>query len=266
MKKVFNIALSSIFALLLMTSCDKEEAKIIPEQEKEISNKEMAYEKNPYDKGGAIHNDFLNYFIKNIKSSEELNADELFNHVKTYLEKNKMEFGEKEQANFSEAMKGYSDLQIGTAPIYINLCKYFPFICDILNPSPFNPQMISVNNSNGGTSTSQTLNFIASIKKEEDKVIADRKMSDEDKRILLSYYSVARHSAGYWHNVNSIKKESSLWSKHVNTPRPAALKDVVAADAAGTAIGTFIGGPGLGNVLGGIASALAYLERDIIYY
>lgn len=266
MKKVFNIALSSIFALLLMTSCDKEEAKIIPEQEKEISNKEMAYEKNPYDKGGEIHNDFLDHFIKNFKSSEEINSDELFNHVKSYFEKNKMEFGEEEQSNYFEAMKGYSDLKIGTTPISVNLCRYFPYICDLLTPSPFNPQMLSINNSNGGTSTSQTLSFIANVKKEEDKTMADKKMSDEDKRILLSYYSVARHSAGYWHNVNSIEKGSSPWSKHVNTTRPAAFKDVVAADAAGTAVGNWLGGPGLGDVLGGIASALAYLERDIIYY
>lgn len=268
MKKVFNIALSSVFALLLMTSCDKEETKIIPEQEKEISSKEMAYEKNPYDKEGVIHNDFLNYFIKNLESPKELNADELLNLVQSYFKENKMEFGEEEQSNYFKVIQGYSDLQIGIAPIANNLCKYFPYICDLLKPSPFNPvpSMNFFKNPNGGTSTSHTLSFITDVKKEEDKVMADEKMNDEDKRILLSYYTVARHSAGYWHNVKSVQKESSLWSKHVNTTDPAALKDVIAADAAGTAIGTFVGGPGLGSVLGGIASAIAYINRDIVYY
>lgn len=254
MKKVFNIALSSVFALLLMTSCDKEEAKIIPEQEKEISSKQMAFEKNPQDKDGAEHNAFLDYFGKNVNLSAEVNSDIVMKSVKGFHEKNNMEFGDEELYRYTTIIEEIKVQQIGGPATEYDICKRYPGICDLMDrlQSELPTQMLDA--SNGGTSTKRTLGFIERLKAEETKVMADTKLSDEEKEAALSFYSIARHSAAYWHNVAHVAKDRSPWFDSFNAEVEAKCHtcDVVAADAAGSIFGPWGAG---------IASAAVVVEK-----
>lgn len=254
MKKIINIALSSIFALLLITSCDKEEAKISPEQEKEISTREMAFDKNPQDKNGAEHNAFLDYFGQHVDLSAEVNSDIIMNIVKGMHEKNNMEFGDEELYRYTSIIEDIKVQQIGGPATEYDPCKRYPGICDILDALQTQLPNQMLDESNGGTSTKRTLNFIEKLKADEIKIMADTKLSDEERKAALSFYSIARHSAAYWHNVAHVAKEKSPWFDSITAEQAAICHtcDVVAADAAGSIFGPWGAG---------IASAAVTIEK-----
>ena len=80
---------------------------------------------------------------------------------------------------------------------------------------------------------------------------------------MLVQLSVARHSAGYWHNVVNIQKEKSpYYNDWINVDAQLAdckLCDVVGADAVGGLVGS-LGGPAGAAGGAAVASAASVLD------
>lgn len=256
MKNLFNITLSTMVALFFMTSCSKdEEVKVSPTKEFKISNEEMANEKNPYDKSGAIHNEYLDFFIKNVKTSEEVGLEKTLLITEQFHKENKMEYGDVEREKYFTLFETYAEAQKTGGPVIEWICKTYPKICEFINPSPFNPFTL-LNASNGGTSTDRTLKFIEEIKAKEAKILSERNLEGENLERVLNYFAVARYSAGYWHNVAYVQKERSPWYETISEPnqaKPCHTCDIVKADADGATVA--------GPVGAGIASAAVALEK-----
>lgn len=239
--KIFQyITLLVLFSSLMFVSCDESSLSSGPEQspEEKILAKQMAYDKNPYDKEGAMHNEFLDYFITHKDSTKEL----LDIYAKFYHSKD-MEFGDEQMAAYRELFQTYRQIPSIGGPYTETFCEKYPRFCDILTPSPTFPIPIALlGENNGDTSTERTLQFIKAVKTNENQIIADKGLSDRQRKALLTQHAVARYSAGYWHNVTAIQKEESGYYGPFQKSE-AALIDVVAADELGAIVGGIIGGP-----------------------
>ncbi len=266
MKNLLNITLSTIVALFFMTSCEKNDgAEIVPEKEVEISNKEMANDKNPYDKTGAIHNEYLDFFIKNVNTSEEINLDRVLLITEKFYAENELDYGGDEKERYVALFNTYAEAQEIGGPVIDYICRQYPWICDIITPSPFNPlpDFNFLSSSNGGTSTDRTLEFIEKVKSAEVKLINDERLEGKELETVLNYFAVARYSAAYWHNVAYVQKGRSPWHGPFTEAEAAEachVCDVVGADAAGAVVGGIAGPVGAG-VGAGVASAGAVLEK-----
>lgn len=253
MKKIINVTLSTIVALALITSCKKEEGiKIAAEKEVEISTKKMANDKNPYDNSGALHNEYLDFFIKRINTSEEINLDKTLLLTEEFYREKKMDFGSEAKERYTTMFDTYAESQEIGRPIIGWLCKLFPELCEYLKPVLFS----ILDPSHGGTSTDRTLKFIEAIKAQEEIVMNTEQLEREDVEILLNYYAVARYSAGYWHNVAYVQKEKSAWHGPFTEAQVEArchTCDVVKGDADGATVA--------GPVGAGVASAAIVLEK-----
>lgn len=257
----------AIFGAVLFTSCEKN-TDVQPEErvEKEISLAQMSYAKNQYDQQGVLHNAFLDHLESSLEKN--LNQEGLLNLYNEFYVAQKMEFGEEERAGLTKYMDTYSEMRIGGPfpTIPLNICRWIPVICDILNPSPTFPYTIPLNilnSDNGGTSTERTTKFIESLKVNEDKIMSDESLSDDHRKALLNQHAIARFSAGYWHNVNAIQKGKSGYYDYFQEADVAKIChtcDVVGADAAGAALGALVGGVGAGPGAG-VASGIAVAEK-----
>lgn len=257
MKNLFNITLSTMVALFFMTSCSKnEQEKVIPTKEVEISSKEMANDRNPYDKSGALHNDYLDFFIKNVEPSEEVGIEKTLLITEKFHKENKMEYGEQDREKYITLFEIYGEAQKIGGPVTNWICRTYPKLCEFINPSPFNPFPL-LSTTNGGTSTDRTLKFIEEIKAKEAKVMSEKSLEGEDLERVLNYFAVARYSAGYWHNVAYVQKEKSPWYEttfsEANLAKPCHSCDIIKADADGATVA--------GPVGAGIASAAVALEK-----
>lgn len=255
MKNLFNLTLITLF---LITSCDKKEAQQIkPKTEKEITAEQMKNSNNPYDKEGELHNKFLDYFIAKADGEKEMNRDKLFVIYEGFHNENKLEFGDEGNRGFSSLMDAFSELGIGGPYLELDICKKYPAICNITGTGPYNPVEILAP-TDGTTSTERTLSYIKEIAGEEAKILRDEKVEDEQKKALLNYYAVARHSAAYWHNVINVQKSKSAWYDSFSQGEAdVAAIDIIVADAVGAGIGVAVAGVGVGPGAGIASSAAA---------
>ncbi len=260
MKNLFNLTLSAVIALTLITSCKKETATSDPKAEKEITSAQMKNSSNPYDKEGELHNKFLDYFITKADLKKDINRDKIFVIYEGFHNENKMVFGDVQIREFGIFMDSFSQLNIGGPYKNLNLCKQYPALCNVTGTGPYNPLEMLIP-TDATTSTDRTLAYIKAIAEEEAKVLRNDKLEDEVKKDLLHYYTVARHSSAYWHNVAKIQKSKSGWHDSFTQGEVAALChvcDVVGADAAGGAIG--------GGIGAGVASGAAVVEKLINWF
>lgn len=266
MKNLQHIILLALFSTLFLASCDESGLSTQPaeSQEREISATEMAHQENPYDKQGAIHNEFLDYFITHRDTSEVINPEKMLAIYKGFYASKNMEFGDKQIAGYRELFHTYGEIASIGGPYTEFLCEEFPFICDILTPSPTIPLPVGLlDEDNGGTSTERTLQFIKAVKTNENKISSDKDLTEEQKKVLLTQHAVARYSAGYWHNVWAIQKDESGYYgpfQEIEAAQVCGTCDVVGADAAGAAVGALVGGVGAGPGAA-VASAAAVIEK-----
>jgi len=274
LNKLFNITLFALLATVLVISCDGVTSGDVKEPaEKEITVEQMSNPDNPYDEEGAIHNKFLDYFVKATAEDSAISRDQIAVVIRNFYEENGMKYGDEQMRAQSQVFEVYTQLGIGNPQTVFprpidGFCEQFPIICDILNPTgPFIPYLLQngdLDDENGGTSTDRTLKFIETTKEQEAKVLADRELSDEHRNGLLVQYAVARYSAGYWHNVKSIQQEESGYYNDFAEAELAAdchVCDVVGSDAGGAGVGALIGGPVGGGIGAGVASAASVIEK-----
>lgn len=270
MNKFFSFTLTALFGILLLISCDSvnNDKKDQPE-EREITASQIENPDNPFDKEGAIHNDFLDYFGEATAADTALNQEQILEVIREYYARSEQEFGEEQAAAYARLFESYGELGIA-GPIFPRpsdiFCRWFPQLCDIFNPSgPFIPFALktgSMNPENGGTSTERTLKFAEEVKALEGKLLDSEEIDGSAKEALLAQYAIARYSAMYWHNVSTQQVKSVYTEEFVEAEAAAVCHtcDVVTADAAGGALGSVI--PGVGTGVGaGVASAAAILEK-----
>lgn len=271
MNKFFSITLTALFGILLLISCDSvnnDNKKDQPE-EREILASQIENPDNPFDKEGAIHNDFLDYFGQATAEDTVLDQESILKVIREYYAQNEQEFGEEETAAFARLFEGYGELGIA-GPIFPRpsdiFCRWFPQLCDIFNPSgPFIPFALktgSLNPENGSTSTERTLQFAKEVKELETKLLESEEIDGNAKEALLAQYAIARYSAMYWHNVSTQQVKGGYTEEFAEAQAAATCHtcDVVTADAAGAALGSII--PGIGTGVGaGVASAAAVIEK-----
>lgn len=256
MKNLFNLTLSAVIALFLITSCDKKEtAQIKPKAEKEITVEQIKNSKNPYDKEGEIHNKFLDYFIAKTNGKNDMNREKVYVIYESFHKESKIEFGDEERKSFGPLMDALSELSIGGPYIDLNICKRFPALCNLTGTGPYNPSE-TLAPTDGTTSTERTVAYIKQLAELEAKVLNNEVLKDDQKKDLLSYYAVARYSSAYWHNVANIQKSKSGWYdsfSEANAVAPCHTCDVVQADANGSTVA--------GGIGAAIASAAVVIEK-----
>lgn len=279
LREIFKLTFIALFSVVLLASCtdinsgnDKEEPK-----ETEITAEQMRNSESPYDEEGAMHNKFLDYFVEATAEDTAITQERAAIVIEEFYADNEMEFTGEQMQGYGQLFEAYTDLGMGmgspgmTFPSPTDeLCRLFPVLCDILNPTgpfiPFALQTDILNEENGGTSTERTLRFIETTKKQEAQVMASSELGDEHKNALLSQYAIARYSAAYWHNAEFIQQEESGYYDSIvdadsdGDALACGTCDVVEADAAGAVVGSLV--PGVGTGAGaGVASAAAALEK-----
>ncbi|MFA5669101.1 MAG: hypothetical protein WC967_07645 [Balneolaceae bacterium] len=274
--KIFSVTTMALFGLLLLISCDEisSSADKIKPEEIEIKTEQIQNAKNPYDEEGQIHNKFLDYFVEATAKDTAVDQKRALVLIENFYAQNEMELGREQIQGFNQLFEAYSELGLGLpGPIFPTptdiLCRWFPTVCDILNPSgPFLPYALNnddLGEENGGTSTERTLKFIETTKAQEAMVLESKELDDEHRNALLAQYAIARYSAAYWHNVENIQQQKSgYYTSLIESDNAIASKchtcDVVGADAAGAAVGSVV--PGVGTGVGaGVASAAAAIEK-----
>lgn len=268
MKNLLNTIAIALIALFMFTSCDKTDEMPVEQQEREISNAQMQNSKNPYDKEGELHNAFLDYFIAKADGRKEMNREKMLVIYTDFYTAQKMEFGEEQIAGYQQLFDIYAEMNEGERHWSFppQLCRWFPALCFVLTPSPTFPHLLPVGlleEGNGATSTERTLKFIDAVKENEANILADKELSEEQRKALLNQHAIARYSSGYWHNVSAIQQGKSGYYEafqEADAAKVCHTCDVVGADAAGAAVGALVGGVGAGPGAG-IASGAALLEK-----
>ncbi len=271
MKNILKFALIALFGGFLLASCQKEKDNTPKKTEKAITLQQMENPDNPYDKQGKLHNEMLDYVAKttDISSAKELTSEDMIGVVKKFYDVKKMDFSSRQMKGYEELFSIYAELGYGngTAMLDSKLCEWFPALCNA-GPGPYLPApdmpLFLLDSDDGGTSTGRTLNFIDSVKVIESKILANKDLSDKQRRAFLCRSSVARFSAGYWHNVLTIQKENSPYYESIQALEgPCVTCDVLGGDAAGAAVGALVGGVGAGPgaAIGSLAVATEKLIR-----
>lgn len=247
-----------LLSLFILTACSKNEDTKISSTEQEITTSQIENKANKLDYVGELHNKMMDYFATNVdKSNNKLNIEDFVNVYTKFARENKINFDDEQRMNVINSynqMREMMGAQQSLANIQPEMCKRFPALCNLTGTGPYNPNPINFLSEGSGNSYQSTLNYIAAIKDIEDKVLKSKEINDKDLEAILSFYSVARHSAAYWHNVEFVQKEKSYWyNKEVAEAakvRPCVNCNVVNADIAGAVVGS-LGGP-IGS-LGGAA-------------
>ncbi|RAV30541.1 hypothetical protein [Sinomicrobium soli] len=274
MKKSFlKTALITCTVLTGMISCDNVEEDLIPEQEeeREITAQEMRNEKNPYDKQGILHNELLDYYIEHTDDVKDITPDRWIVITKAFYDSKKMDFEAVNIENYKENLHLYEKAAMNSSDLSFDLCKYVPILCDGGSTGPYDPTPAfpgpffsdDGNADNDSTHTNRVVEYLRAVRAEEDKILANTKLSDEERIALLNYTAVARHSAGYWHNVMHVQKSKNNWYGYAiqseAAARPCLACDAIYADALGTAVGTVLMNDTAGAILGAYASAISIL-------
>ena len=275
LRKLFSLTLIALFSVVIFASCSdiNSSTNIEKPKEREVTVEQMSNPESPYDKEGAMHNKFLDYFAEATAKDTAITQERTAIVIEEFYADNDMEFTDEHMQGYRQLFEAYTELGMGSPRVIFpspsdDLCRWFPVLCDILNPTgpfiPFALQTDILNEENGGTSTERTLRFIETTKKQEAQVLASKELKDEHKNALLSQYAIARYSAAYWHNAEFIQKEENGYYDSIIEADAIALAcgtcDVVEADAAGAVVGSLV--PGVGTGAGaGVASAAAALEK-----
>lgn len=271
MKNLLKFALIVLFGSIVLTSCHKEKDDTPQKVEKTVTLKQMENPDNPYDKQGRLHNELLDYTAAtiDISSAKELISEDMIDLVKKFYAAKKMDFSSQQMKGYEELFSIYAELGYGdgygSGTIRSRLCERYPFLC---TTGPYAPvpdiPIFLLDGENGGTSTGRTLKFIDSVKTIESRILANKDLSDKQRRAFLCRSSVARFSAGYWHNVLKIQKENSTYYESIQAlDGPCITCDVLGGDAAGAAVGALVGGVGAGPgaAIGSLAVATEKLIR-----
>lgn len=265
MKNLIKTSIATLLVFVMASSCKKEDADQAL-VERQITANEMANGKNEFDNTGKQHNAFLDYYAQSsLKSGNNADVETLIRLANEFY-KNDTNDATQPTLRLSSTILGNVQeeiISIGGPYRPIDLCKRFPSLCNIFNPSPgpFIPFNILL--SSEGSSTDRTLKFIDKIKSVETELLSTKGLKDDEKAALLAYYSTARHSAAYWHN-NLIASDNQFWSKQDGLKAQFAKypKDVIGADADGATIGGLLGtgfgpwGTVIGGVIGGAAASI----------
>lgn len=264
MKSILKFAAAAILGGIILTSCHKDKNDIPQNVEKKITLNQMENPDNPYDEQGKIHNEFLDYAAEaiDIGSTKEMTSKATLDLVKRFYTSQQMDFDARQMKAYEELFRNYAESGIGNDGGVIALksrwCEYFPGLCDVLKTCL--PTFL-LSKTNGGTPTGRTLKFIDSVKQVERKILLDKDYTDKERKTLLTLTSVARFSAGYWHNVTKIEKGNSPYYKSIQAPALSDCPtcDIVMGDAVGAAVGTIIPavGTGTGAAIGSLAVATA---------
>ncbi len=272
MKKLMNLGLVAFLLLCIATSCTRNDAtapKPVKEQETLITQQQIANLANPFDEKGKMHNAFLDYFIHQVNPDKGVTQDEIMRVVERFYKEHDMAYTAKQQQGFQEYL---ALLQRPSSPSPWNpfrpdwnICKllHLPeWLCKVINHDPFGP--ISLSKSDGETAKGKTLAFIKHVEDIEAKVINSdsTEIGDKARKVVLTYYAVARYSSAYWYNLQYVQKDENPWYKPYM--EKAAMRDcpsceVIQTDAAGAVAGALFGGVGA-PVGAGIASAIAAVD------
>src|SRR5699024_5803058 len=185
---------------------------------KKVTFDQMENPDNPYDEQGKIHNEFLDYTAEaiDISSTKEMTSKETLDLVKRFYASKQMDFDARQMKAYEELFNNYAESGIGNdggvSALKSRWCEYFHGLCDVLRTCL---PTILLSKTNGGTSTGRTLKFIDSVKQVERKILSDKNYTDKERKGLLSLTSVARFSAGYWHNVDKFEKGNSPYYKSI---------------------------------------------------
>ncbi len=261
MKTLFKSGLAILSCLIILTACNKENDVQVNETEKEITAQQMQNKNNSEDQVGMLHNRFLDYFAANTKIDSEVNFDLFLNVYTKFAAENKIDFNDVQRRTLSSSYSSLREM-VGAnnniSNISLDMCKRFPALCNITGTGPYNPNNL-LDKANGGTSYQRTLKYIDAIKSIEAKVIASKEIAEDDKRAILAYYTVARHSASYWHNVENVYQGKSYWyntsNAEASAARPCQQCNVVNADITGAVVGS-VGGP-VGSLGGAVVFSTA---------
>lgn len=247
MKNIIKLG-TFMLSLFIMTACNKNEDTKISSTEKEISLSQMENKANRLDQTGKLHNQFLDYFAANVDSkNNDLNIEDLISIYSKFARENQVNFDDEQRSNLSSAyntMREMMGKESKLENISLDICKRFPAICDITGTGPYNPNPINIlANTTGETSYDRTLKYIESIKDIENKVLASKEFNEKDMETILAFYSVARYSAAYWHNVQYVSQKSSYWfnENDAKAVRPCTNCNVVNADVTGAIVGALAG-------------------------
>lgn len=274
-KNIFKVTLVALCGMLMFISCDdiNSSTEKEPPAEKAITAQQMQNDKNPFDNEGVMHNKFLDYIGKEMADDTTRSIDRLNMIIERFYTQNNMEFTREDMQMYSTVFDVFKELNIGGpvqeypfVELAESLCSQYPEVCDLLSPTgPYNPYEAPsdiLQENEETTSTERTLKFIDSTKEIETKLMRDKTLEDLQKNAILAKLSVARHSAGYWHNASYIQKgDNPYFEDWLDVQKLACgTCDVIQTDAAGAAIGGLFGGlPGAG-IVGGVASAAAVVE------
>jgi hypothetical protein len=279
LREVFKLTFIALFSVVILASCSDINSGIDEEEPKEteITAEQMRNSESPYDEEGAMHNKFLDYFVEATAEDTAITQERAAIVIEEFYADNDMEFTGEHMQGYGQLFEAYTELGMGSPRMIFpsptdELCRWFPVLCDIFNPTgpfiPFALQTDILNGENGGTSTERTLRFIETTKKQEAQVMASSELGDEHKNALLAQYAVARYSAAYWHNAEFIQQEKNGYYDSIidadsdgdAVELACNTCDVVGADAGGAAVGALIGGPVGAGVGAGVASAAAIIE------
>ncbi len=274
MKKRNYVSVLLLSFTVGLVSCDKgDPLEPVAAPESSISIEQMANARNPEDGTGRIHNAYLDYFAGQVKAGDGVDREKLMAVTQDFYRQQDEAFNEPEQYRLQSLLGRYAELTNGhpRALAALNICDIIPSLCNTPpgSPGPYNPfPIVSLLTGTGdGTATSGVFEFIRRIKSMEADLINSRAVKEEDRRVLLQAYAVARYSAAYWHNATHGMAKHAL-RESLAELTPAELSDVVAADIAGAIVGGSAGSAGgpIGTVIGagvgaGVASAYAVFNK-----
>lgn len=265
MKTIFKSGLAILSCFIAFTACKKEEDRQVNQVEQEISAAQMQNKNNSYDQIGILHNKFLDYFSQNVPAEGNVNFDAFLNIYTKFAADNQIDFDDTQRRTLNSSYGTFLEMlgpNNDISNINPEMCKRFPALCNITGTGPYNPNGL-LDKSSGGTSYERTLKYIDAIRDIEKKVIASKDITEDDRNAILAYYTVARHSAAYWHNVENAYREKSYWynteaNSEANALRPCQQCTIVNADVTGAIVGAVAGPVGSlgGAVIFSTAAAL----------
>ncbi|MGB3343261.1 MAG: hypothetical protein WBA61_05075 [Aequorivita sp.] len=223
MKNVFKISSITLSAILLITSCSKNDDETLEPSgliETEITQVEMQNRANPLDDQGEMYGEFLTVLEFNgdiggwdVGQLAQFNGDDDSWDVGQIFENNgiggwdvgqiasaAMKFNESKGRDFGDEARRNLMLQLealsGLATFNpIDDCKWRPDRCKWLKAT-----VAAMDISNGESAHDRTIKFIDEIRDQEAEIQMDGEMGQAEKNTLLISLSIARHAAGYWYN------------------------------------------------------------------
>ena len=253
----------ALLIFFLMITCKKNNDTSAP-VEKELKTSDLQNLNNPNDQVGQIHNEFLDYFIQHADLTlKKVTRGKLLQITQAFYISKNLPFGSTESSQFTLMLDAIASAEKSNCDWISDPCTCIPNLCSLTIDFPTLPSDL-LSETQAGTSSDRTLNFIKSVKVTEQKIIDDKVMSADKKAILLNYFSIARYSIGYWNNVYNVYKTNNLFYPYLQL-KSAALEEgdiweIVLADLRGARYGFWLGGAGGAAAGAAICSAIKALE------